>query len=120
MFFVIDEDLPLSLVNVFNEFQLSAQHVIHAGLRGASDQKIAEYCQQKHGCLVTADYDFSDIRNYPPQNYHGLIILNPPKSATSVLVRDLVREFLKVSDIISALEGNLVLVEFGRIRVRKG
>ena len=35
-------------------------------LKGAKDFQIAFYAQKESLCLLTGDYDFSDIRNYPP------------------------------------------------------
>jgi predicted nuclease of predicted toxin-antitoxin system len=44
-------------------------------LRGASDPSIAKVCQVEQRILITLDLDFANIRNYPPQDYHGIIVL---------------------------------------------
>ena len=45
------------------------------GLRSAKDPQIAEYAQAEKLCLITGDYDFADIRNYPPDRYSGIVVL---------------------------------------------
>jgi len=34
------------------------------GLRGVKDSQIASYAQSRKMCIVTGDFDFSNIRNY--------------------------------------------------------
>ena len=44
-------------------------------LRGAPDPSIARVCQDEQRILITLDLDFAHIRNYPPQDYPGIIVL---------------------------------------------
>jgi len=119
MRFLIDEDLPRTLSNLFMQYGHEAIDIRDIGLRGAKDSKIAQYAQTEDLCLVTGDFDFSDIRNYPPNQYSGLIILNIPKDSTAVFILNLVEGFLKQSKLISELTGKLIIIEPGRIRIRK-
>ncbi|MBI5591575.1 MAG: DUF5615 family PIN-like protein, partial [Deltaproteobacteria bacterium] len=36
------------------------------GLKGSKDHQVAALAQSEGLCLVTGDFDFSDVRNYPP------------------------------------------------------
>ena len=56
------------------------------GLRGAKDPQIAAYAQSEGLCLVTGDFDFSDIRDYPPGEYAGSVVLKLPRTATASLL----------------------------------
>jgi hypothetical protein len=69
--------------------------------------------------IITGDYDFSDIRNYPPSQYTGLVVLNIPKNSTAKYILNLIEEFLKQKNLISELPGKLAIVEPGRIRIKK-
>ena len=84
MQFLIDDDLPRSIGKLLQRYGHNAIDVCDVGLRGARDSQIATYARSKNLCLVTGDFDFSDIRNYPPAQYAGLIVLSVPKNITNV------------------------------------
>jgi predicted nuclease of predicted toxin-antitoxin system len=44
-------------------------------LRGAAAPSIAKVSQDEQRILITLDLDFADITTYPPQDYHGIIVL---------------------------------------------
>jgi len=47
------------------------QQMRDAGRRDAPDNTIADYARRNHLVLITRDFDFADIRNYPPWLYEG-------------------------------------------------
>ena len=120
MQFLIDEDLPRLTGKLFQRYGYEAIDVRDIGLRGARDSQIIAYAQSKGLCLVTGDFDFSNIRNYPPAQYAGFIILGIPRDATAHFILNLLEGFLKQPELISELHGKLAIVEPGRIRIRKG
>jgi len=67
---------------------------------------------------VTGDLDFSDIRDYPPNEYAGLIILRLPRNATASFILNLLEGFLHQDKLVSQLPGKLAIVEGGRVRIR--
>ncbi|NOZ20469.1 MAG: hypothetical protein GXP25_05200 [Planctomycetes bacterium] len=73
MRFLIDEDLPRATGDLLRRHGHEAVDVRDIGLRGAQDSQLASYVQEKDLCLVTGDFDFSDIRNYPPSQYAGIV-----------------------------------------------
>lgn len=119
MQFLIDEDLPRSTGNLLRRYGHEAIDVRDIGLRGAKDSQIASYAQSRGLCLVTGDFDFSDIRNYPPAQYAGLVVLSIPRDAAALFILNLLEGFLKQSKLVSELPGKLAIVEPGRIRIRK-
>lgn len=88
------------------------------GLRSAADPEIASYACREGLCLLTGDFDFSDIRAYPPQEYAGLVVLKLPRDATAQYIAHLVGSFLERRDLVAGLEGRLAIVEPGRVRLR--
>ena len=119
MRFLIDEDLPRSAGDLLRRYGHEAIDVRDVGLRGAKDSQIASYAQTKDLCLVTGDFDFSDIRNYPPGQYAGLVVLSIPRDATAIFILNLLESFLKQDKLVSDLPGKLAIVEPGRIRIRR-
>ena len=53
--------------------------VAEESLAGATDSAIAETCRRLDYCLITADLDFSQILEFPPEDYPGLIVLRHPR-----------------------------------------
>lgn len=65
MQFLIDEDLPRSTGNLLPSYGHEASDVRDIGLRGAKDSQIASCAQNRDFCLVTGDFGYLDVRNYP-------------------------------------------------------
>jgi predicted nuclease of predicted toxin-antitoxin system len=117
--FLIDADLPHSLTEIFAAHGHDAIHVRDVALGTAADGTIAEYARATERCIITGDFDFADIRAYPPSHYFGIVVLVLPRDATRVLIRFLVSEFLAHEELPSTIQRKLAIVEPGRIRVRE-
>jgi predicted nuclease of predicted toxin-antitoxin system len=116
--FFLDEDLPRSLAGQFREAGYEAVDIRDTPLRGAKDPRIALYVQEQRYCLVSGDFGFADIRNYPPQKFSGIVVVHAGKDATSVAIKALLAQFLQEDALIRDLAGKLAIVEPGRIRLR--
>lgn len=73
--FLIDADLPRFAKTLLEKFGHEAIDVRDIGLRSAKDAVIARYAQDRQACLLTGDFGFADIRNYPPETYYGIVVL---------------------------------------------
>ena len=120
MRFLVDEGLPRSTGDLLRRYEYEAVDVRDIGLRGTKDAQIAAYAQSDGLCLVTGDFDFSDIRNYPPQEYAGLVVLKLPRTATASFILNLLESFLQQEDLVAQMPGKLAIVEAGRVRIRTG
>lgn len=119
MRFLIDEDLPRSLVNLFQQYGHEAFHVRDVGLRAAPDEEIAAYAQRNNLCLISGDLGFADVRNYPPDAYSGIVVLRLPSAVSAAQIHQLIRSWLE-SEWIDQCEGNLTILEPTRVRIRRG
>jgi len=118
MRFLIDADLPRSSSDIVRRHGHDPIDVRERGLRRAGDSKIAHYAQTERLCLITGDYDFADIRNYPPDQYAGLVVLRIPPTATAIYINQLLESFFEQEELLMRLPGKLAIVEPGRIRLR--
>jgi len=118
MHFLIDEDLPRSIADSILVAGHEVSDVRDVGLRGASDREIAAYARNHALCLMTGDFDFADIRNYPPSDYSGLVVLRIPSIASVTYITRLVKFFLRQQDLVAGLNGKLAIVEPTQIRIR--
>ncbi len=119
MRFLIDEDLPRSVDNLLRQYGHEAIDIRDIGLRGASDADIAAYAQKQRLCILSGDIGFGDIRNYPPKEYFGIVVLRLPTKATSATILNLLKSFLVQTKIVDQLNGKLAVIEPSRVRIRK-
>ena len=75
MKFKFDENLPSDLGALLRADGHDAHSVLDENLRGAADPSISKVCQDEERILITLDLDFANIKNYPPQDYPGIIVL---------------------------------------------
>ncbi len=118
MRFLIDASLPRSTAPSVKGLGDDAVDVRDLGMGGAPDADIAAYAQRQQLCLFTRDYDLADIRNYPPDQYFGLVVFELPATATAPVILNLVESFLRQRNVLALLPGRLAIVEPGRVRLR--
>jgi predicted nuclease of predicted toxin-antitoxin system len=118
MHFLIDASVPRSAGTVLKQLGHEATDVRDAGMRDAPDNIIAAYARDNHLVLVTRDFDFADIRNYPPSLYQGIVVLKLQEDATAKQVALLLASFAAREDWLKYLTGRLAIVEAWRVRFR--
>jgi predicted nuclease of predicted toxin-antitoxin system len=116
--FKFDENLDARWRVPLEEAGHQVSTVAEESLEGADDRTIAETCRSLELCLVTADLDFSQILEYPPERYAGLIALRHPYP-TLARMQALVRQ-VAVAVTRESPVGRLWIVEPGRIRIHEG
>ncbi|MCH8854577.1 MAG: DUF5615 family PIN-like protein [Planctomycetes bacterium] len=75
MRFKIDENLPVEIALRLRTAGHDATTVTEQNMVGDSDTTLSEACRREQMALVTLDLDFPDIRNYPPEQHSGFIVL---------------------------------------------
>jgi len=118
MKFVVDASLPPSVAALLRGAGHEAEHVGTFGLGDAEDRVIGQHSRATEACLLTADFDFADVREYVPADHAGIVILTLPRWHTVLLIEVLVSEFLAQLVDQQSLKGKLLIVEPGRIRFR--
>jgi hypothetical protein len=81
MRFIIDAALPQSPTTILSDANYAAIHVADIGMAHASDDNIAAYAKRHALAILTPDFDFADIRHYPPREYHGIVVFTFPMPA---------------------------------------
>ncbi|MFN0009253.1 MAG: DUF5615 family PIN-like protein [Planctomycetota bacterium] len=75
MKFKVDENLPQEIVDLLRRSGHDASSAEDEGLGGADDSRISSVLKVEGRALVTLDRGFADIREYPPEDFSGLIVL---------------------------------------------
>ncbi len=86
-----------------------------AGFAGCKNGELIRYAAQNQMVFLTRDLDFTDIRVYPPQNFHGIIALriSPENQAT---IHEKLLEMLRENPLPS-LVGRLALIAQNKYRI---
>ena len=116
--FLVDEDMPRSTEGALRQAGNKVEDVRDIGLRGHSDQEVFDYAQERGAVLVTADKGFSNILRFPPASHAGIIVVRVPDILSTARVnKELLRALAELEG--EDLQGVLVIVEIGRIRLRR-
>jgi predicted nuclease of predicted toxin-antitoxin system len=118
MRFLVDASLPRSAAVLLKQMGHDAVDVRDIEMRSATDDIIATHARGNQQALITRDFDFADIRNYPPADYAGIVVLQLPDDATAAQVVKLLEAFVRREDWLARLNGRLAIVESWRVRFR--
>ena len=116
MRFKVDENLHSDVTLLLCRHGHDAMTVLEQGLRGHAGRKIAEVCREDRRAIVTLDLDFADIRQYPPQDYAGMIVFRLPDQSRSAVLR-IIKRILPLFT-TEPLERHLWIVDEDRLRIR--
>lgn len=116
--FLIDASLPRATAGLVASYGHGATDVRDIGMGTASDPLIAAHVQTNRHILFTKDQDFGNVLDYPPDQYHGIAVVDPPPHAGRAVVLALVEQLLRQQDVIDQLPGRLAIIQMGRIRLR--
>lgn len=117
MKFKIDENLPVEIADLLRAKNLQADTVNEENLSGEDDSAIAIVCKKEERILVTLDLDFSDIRNYPPKEYPGFIVLRLKSQDKESIINLFMRfiPFIQKENI----QNKLCILEENKVRIRE-
>jgi predicted nuclease of predicted toxin-antitoxin system len=116
MRFKVDENLPIEVAEALRQAGHDAATVLEQQFGGSADARLATLCQRESRTLVTLDMDFADIRNYPPVEYPGLIVLRLSQQDKPHVLNVVARLIPPLGQ--EPLERQLWIVEETRVRIR--
>lgn len=118
MRFKIDENLHPDVAALLREHGHDAVSVWDQHMRGADDPHLAAVCRAEGRVLLTFDLGFADIRQYPPEQWPGFVVLrlsSQDRAHVTAVLRRVVSAFKP-----GELAGRLWIVTERDIRVRGG
>jgi Domain of unknown function (DUF5615) len=118
MRFLIDASMPRATGDVVRRAGHAAIDVRDIRLGSASDRVISQRAKIRKLCILSRDFDFANIKWYPPERYHGIVVFELPKHAPRRLVLELVRSFIENRHVLRHLPGRLAIVDIAKIRLR--
>ena len=113
----VDEDLPNLAVETLIENGYDAESVYSQGMSGWKDHQLWQAIQKEGRYLVTGDKGFADIRNYPPGEHGGIMLLRPDQDGISPIL-ELLNAVIRQYD-LNTLMGKITVVTPRGVRVRR-
>jgi predicted nuclease of predicted toxin-antitoxin system len=110
--------MPRGCLAVLKAHGHEAVYARDVGLGTSPDVEIARHALDRGLCLLTVDFDFGDIRNYPPGKYHGIVVLELATHQDAPAILRLLEAFLGQDHILERLPGRLAVVSSRQIRLR--
>ena len=113
--FLVDENLPLSLIEFLRSRGFIAYRLRDVGLEGAEDSKVAYYASKNSFTLITLDKDFGYIYY---QLYRGklTILIIRVKPAIPIKIVETMDKLIQRID-FSKYEGRLIIATEKRVRI---
>ena len=99
MRFLIDACLPRDFGPLIASYGHDAVDVRDIGMRRADDPDIAAHAKREGMALLSEDWGFADIRDYPPPEYYGIVVFETHDDTIDEKVRAL-RNLLDRSDVV--------------------
>lgn len=116
--FLIDEDMPRSTAKILRARGFDVLDVRDCGLRGKSDDEIFQYAQREKAVILTGDTGFGNLLHFPIGSHFGIAIAHfSNEISTSELNSQIIKALDDLAD--ADLKGNLIILEPGRIRIRR-
>ncbi len=116
MRFKIDENLPEEAAELLRDAGHDSSTILGQSMGGEPDPEVASVCRRERRALVTLDLGFANIRTYPPEEYHGLIVLRL-KQQDKAHVVGVLEQLLPMFE-TEPLVSQLWIVEEEHVRIR--
>jgi predicted nuclease of predicted toxin-antitoxin system len=116
--FLVDANLPRSVVTLLRNLRHDVEFVRDIGLGAAADSHIAARAKTIAAVILTRDLDFADVRLYPPEEYSGIVVLRLHDGAIAQDIVRVVERFARMPEFLDSLDRRLAIVESHRVRFR--
>ena len=113
----LDENLSRHLKAELGSLGFDIDTVADEGLLSQPDDVVGAAAAASGRVLFSIDIQFADLRKYPPGSHPGIVLFRPRRRSI-LRVRDLVLTFAGTFP-REQLVGNVVVVEEGKVRVRR-
>lgn len=118
MKFKVDENLPGDIAELLRAAGHDASTVREQGHVGAPDGFLAKVCLEEGRALVTLDIGFGNVREYPPEQFAGIIVLRPDEPSKASVMK--LAAVLLAQMETASVDGALWVITEDRVRVRRG
>lgn len=117
MTFLLDANIPYSANEIFGRGH-TVYHVRDIHLSCGTDDEIMRWVSENRAVVVTRDLDFANTMHFNPRDYYGIVVLRLPYFYSAESIKRVLKSCIE-RIVAESLEGVVVVVEEGRLRMRK-
>ena len=116
---LLDQNIPREVVAWLKKKRpaWTVAHTSALGMDVTADDEIFRWAQKHQHIIITYDEDFADARFFPLGSHHGIIRLRVWPTTVEETLAALNRLLEQVP--VRELPGSLIIIEAGKIRLRK-
>lgn len=112
----LDENMPVSLVDLLVSLGYDTDTAVSEGLAGKDDDTVWSAAQNTERLLITQDLDFSDLRKFTPGHHHGVVIFRLQEPGWPAILNRARSVFETLP--LEEWRGCLIIITQNKIRVR--
>jgi predicted nuclease of predicted toxin-antitoxin system len=116
--FLVDEDMPRSTATLLREMGFEVLDARDCGLRGKSDDEVFARAQKEGATILTGDVGFGNLLHFPTGTHAGIIVARFPNEISTSELNSHVKKAL-ATFAPAEFRGSLIIIEPGKIRIRK-
>ena len=115
---LVDENMPTSVIEWLRVRGLTARRVTELGLKGARDEKVAEYAIKNSMIILTLDTDFAQIYHDVFRGLLGIVVVRakPPTAVNIIEMLDKTLKKITLDD----LDKKLTIITERKVRMIVG
>lgn len=115
---LLDENLSRSTAKTLRGNGFEVLEVRDCGLRGKTDEELFAFAKKEKALILTGDIGFGNILRFPLGGHYGIFIVHFP---SEVSVSEINRQIMAASNGLDNGDffGNLIILEPGKIRIRR-
>jgi predicted nuclease of predicted toxin-antitoxin system len=114
---LLDENLPMGLVNALRALGHDVEHVYSRDLSGRPDDDVRSVAQSEDRYLIMQDRRFADARVFAPGTHPGLLLVRMKRPGRRA-VFEKVRALFETED-VESWRGCFVVLSDAKLRVRR-
>lgn len=115
---LLDENLSRSTAKTLKENGFEVLEVRDCGFRGKTDEEIFDFAKKEKALVLTGDIGFGNVLRFPLGGHYGIFIVHFP---SEVSVPEISKQVMAAFNSLDKEDffGNLIILEPGKIRIRR-
>ncbi|MBS3772159.1 MAG: DUF5615 family PIN-like protein [Bacteroidales bacterium] len=113
--FLLDENIPFSLIQHLENKGYQAEHLKEMGKSGIKNGEVYQLAEQRGAWIITRDADFQNIKRFDSFDMRGIILFKLTKTKTEFLIKALDRFLDKFQEKLG--KKHLIIIEEDKIKI---
>lgn len=114
---LLDENLPVDLVEALRALGHDVEHVYSKNLSGHPDPDVSALAQSENRLLITQDIRFADARQFLPGQHAGFVLVRLKRPSLRAILEKVRIAF--ETEGVESWQGCFVVLSDSKLRIRR-